>query len=136
MAMTEPAKNPKLDDVAARAGVSTATVSRFFNDPDKVSKETAERIRAVVSELGYVPNLIAGGLASNKSRLVAVLIPQLVNNIFEETIEAMIAEIMAAGSVVMIGLLGIRDTNAAGVVKAALGRRAVEVIHTRTLAVV
>ncbi len=60
-----------------------------------------------------------------------MLIPQLINTIFEETIEAMIAEIMAAGSVVMIGLMGIRDTSAESVVKAALGRRADAIIATR-----
>ena len=59
---------PKLDDVAQRAGVSTATVSRYYNNPAIVAPATAARIRAAIDEIGYVPNLLAGGLASNRSR--------------------------------------------------------------------
>ena len=59
---------PKLDDVALRAGVSTATVSRYYNNPAIVAPATAERIRSGIDEMGYVPNLLAGGLASNRSR--------------------------------------------------------------------
>ncbi|HXC59112.1 MAG TPA: LacI family DNA-binding transcriptional regulator, partial [Steroidobacteraceae bacterium] len=59
---------PKLDDVAHRAGVSTATVSRYYNSPAMVAPATAARIRAAIDEMGYVPNLLAGGLASNRSR--------------------------------------------------------------------
>ena len=62
------AKLPRLDDVARRAQVSSATVSRFFNNPELLAPKTAERIRAAVTETGYVPNLLAGGLASTRSR--------------------------------------------------------------------
>ncbi|RMS12820.1 LacI family transcription regulator, partial [Pseudomonas coronafaciens pv. garcae] len=50
--------------VARQAGVSAITVSRYFNQPEQVSNELRERIAAVVNTLGYVPNLVAGGLAS------------------------------------------------------------------------
>jgi LacI family gluconate utilization system Gnt-I transcriptional repressor len=82
---------PKLDDVASRAGVSTATVSRFYNSPGVVAPATAERIREAIEATGYLPNLIAGGLASNRS-LVAVLV-QVAQSIFNDTIEAMSAEL-------------------------------------------
>ena len=64
-----------LSDVASLAGVSAITVSRALNTPAAVSPETLERVRSAISRSGYVPNLVAGGLASNRSRLVAALVP-------------------------------------------------------------
>jgi LacI family gluconate utilization system Gnt-I transcriptional repressor len=57
-----PGRSPTLDDVAAHAGVSTATVSRFVNNPSVVAPATADRIRAAIAATGYIPNLLAGGL--------------------------------------------------------------------------
>ena len=51
----------KITDVAARAGVAPMTVSRVLNSPDRVAAATALRVRAAIAELGYVPNLVAGG---------------------------------------------------------------------------
>src|SRR5579863_7825140 len=59
-----------LQDVADRVGVTSITVSRFFQQPSRVSAEMRERIAAAVAELGYVPNLVAGNLASAKSHVV------------------------------------------------------------------
>ena len=61
-------------DVARLAGVSAITVSRALNTPDQVSPETLERVRTAISRTGYVPNLLAGGLRSAKSKLVVTLI--------------------------------------------------------------
>lgn len=121
---------PKLDDVARRAGVSTATVSRFINNPDVVAAKTGERIRAAVEELGYIPNLLAGALASSRSRLVAVLIPHLTNSIFNDTIEAMVDELDAAGTTVMLGLTGVETKRTAELIRAAVSRRADAIIST------
>ncbi|WP_417318688.1 LacI family DNA-binding transcriptional regulator [Emcibacter sp.] len=123
-------ENPTLDDVAAHAGVSTATVSRFFNNPDVVAKATAKRIRDAVTATGYIPNMLAGGLASSKSKLVAVLIPQLGPSIFNDTMEAMVHEFSAAGSVVMLGLTELDQQRTDELVMAALGRRAEAIIIT------
>ena len=60
-----------LRDVAKVAGVSPITVSRALNHPDLVTPETLERVRAVVSRTGYVPNVLAGGLRSRRSRIIA-----------------------------------------------------------------
>ena len=122
-----------LDDVAALAGVSTATVSRFLNSPDMVAAKTGERIRAAVDQLGYIPNLLAGGLASNRSRLVAVLIPQLSGTIFSDIIEAMVAELSAAGYVAMLGLTELPQEQTAHLVHAALARRVEAIILTNTV---
>lgn len=121
---------PKLEDVASRAGVSTATVSRFINNPDVVAAKTGERIRAAIDETGYIPNLVAGGLASSKSRLVAVLIPNLTNSIFNDTIEAMVEELSAGGITVMFGLTGTQEDQAEQLIRAAMSRRADAIIST------
>lgn len=63
-----------LKDIAARAGVSMMTVSRSLNGrQDKVSSETAERIRAIAKEMGYVPNSSARSLAARSSRIISVI---------------------------------------------------------------
>src|SRR4051812_31397154 len=121
---------PKLEDVARRAGVSTATVSRFINNPDVVAAKTGERIRAAIDETGYIPNMLAGALASSRSRLVAVLIPHLTNSIFNDTIEAMVEELNAGGTTVMLGLTGVHTDRAAELIRAAVSRRADAIIST------
>lgn len=124
---------PKLDDVAQRAGVSNATVSRFYNNPAVVAPATAERIRAAIAATGYVPNMLAGGLASNRSRLVAVLVPEIAPSIFNDTIEAMTAELSMDGNVVMLGLTGSGNERMAQLIDAALARRADGIILTGIL---
>lgn len=76
-----------LTQVAEQAGVSAITVSRFFNQPEQVSGELRERIQAAVTELGYVPNLVAGGLASARGRIVGMVIPNISGPIFANTIQ-------------------------------------------------
>lgn len=121
---------PKLDDVATRAGVSAATVSRFYNNPGIVAPETAKRIRAAIQQTGYVPNALAGGLASNRSRLVAVLVREITQSPFNDTIEAMCAELSKDGIVVMLGLTGGADERVDTLIEAALARRADAIILT------
>lgn len=121
---------PRLEDVAARARVSTATVSRFYNNPGIVAPRTAQRIRAAIRSTGYVPNAIAGGLASNRSRVVSVLVPEIAQSIFNDTIEAMCAELAKDGIVVMLGLTGADDQRLAALIEAAVARRADGVILT------
>lgn len=76
-----------LTRVAAHAGVSAMTVSRYFNRPDLVSAEHQRRIALAVSELGYVPNLVAGGLASARGKIVGMVIPNISGPIFANTIQ-------------------------------------------------
>jgi LacI family gluconate utilization system Gnt-I transcriptional repressor len=121
---------PRLDDVARRAGVSTATVSRYYNSPAVVAPETAARIRAAIDATGYVPNLLAGGLASNRSRLVAVLVPEVAQSIFNDTIQAMSMELALDGYIVMLGLTGADNSRMPQLIDAALARRADGVILT------
>ncbi len=61
-------------NVALKAGVSLATVSRVLNHPEKVKKDTRERVLRVIDELGYRPDAIARGLASRKTTTVGILV--------------------------------------------------------------
>lgn len=124
------ARTPTLDDVAAHAGVSSATVSRFVNNSSVVAPATAERIRAAIAATGYIPNLLAGGLASSRSKMVSVLIPHLTDSIFNDTIEAMVDELAAAGTTVMVGLTGISIERTNDLIRAALSRRVDAIIST------
>ncbi|WP_249679088.1 LacI family DNA-binding transcriptional regulator [Pseudomonas abieticivorans] len=76
-----------LSTVAKQAGVSAITVSRYFNQPEQVSPERRERIATVVNALGYVPNLVAGGLASARGKIVGMVIPNISGPIFANTIQ-------------------------------------------------
>lgn len=116
------AGRPTLEDVAKRAGVSTATVSRVINTPGKVAQATVEAVRTAVAQTGYVPNLLAGGLASNRSRLVAALVPSIASSIFNETMETMARALSEEGYLTMLALLDDGPSHAA-TLDAVLGRR-------------
>jgi LacI family gluconate utilization system Gnt-I transcriptional repressor len=92
-----------LADVAAAAGVTAITVSRYVRGEGYVSAETAERIRAAIGKTGYVPNKTAGGLASGGSRMVAALLPNLANSIFGETAQGLAEGLSRAGYELMFG---------------------------------
>ncbi|MGD9689972.1 MAG: LacI family DNA-binding transcriptional regulator [Phycisphaerales bacterium] len=75
---------PSIQDVAAAAGVSTATVSRVLNSPALVSQETAERVRQAIQKLGYRPNLFAQGLMTRKSRVLGIALPDIHGEFYSE----------------------------------------------------
>lgn len=73
-----------LRDVSEASGVSEMTVSRVLRQQGDVSAKTREKVLEAARALGYVPNKIAGALASNRVNLVAVIIPSLSNMVFPE----------------------------------------------------
>lgn len=79
---------PTLDDVARLAGVSTATISRALNMPDKVAEKTRSKIDAAIATLGYTPNFGGQVLASNRTRTIGAVIPTLANSIFATALQA------------------------------------------------
>ena len=82
-----------LRDVSEASGVSEMTVSRVLRNRGDVSDGTREKVLRAAKELGYVPNKIAGALASNRVNLVAVIIPSLSNMVFPEVMTG-ISEIL------------------------------------------
>ncbi len=79
---------PGLLDVAARAGVSGATVSRSFTRPRTVKPQTRQRVLEAASELGYIRDRMASGLHSRRSGTIGCIVPTIDNAIFSELIEA------------------------------------------------
>jgi len=75
-----------LRDVAEEAGVSEMTVSRVLRQRGDVSAKTRDRVFQAARRLGYVPNKIAGALASNRVNLVGVVIPSLSNMVFPDVL--------------------------------------------------
>lgn len=95
MTQTPPARRPlTLRDVSEAAGVSEMTVSRVLRNRGDVSDTTRARVKAAARSLGYVPNRIAGALASSRVNLVAVVIPSLSNMVFPEVLSG-ISEVLA-----------------------------------------
>lgn len=92
-----------LGDVARLAGVSPITVSRALRSPEQVAEATRTRIAASVAELGYLPNLVAGSLASRRTRTVAAVIPTLGNSIFTEVLQGMMSVLRPAGYSLIVG---------------------------------
>ncbi len=80
-------KTPTIADVAEKAEVSTATVSRCLNLPDKVKPEVRERINKAIHDLGYVPSGAARALASRRTYTVGAIVPTIDNSIFSEAIQ-------------------------------------------------
>ncbi|QNP49822.1 LacI family DNA-binding transcriptional regulator [Diaphorobacter aerolatus] len=87
----------RIQDVAKAAGVSIATVSRALNALDKVTPETRERVRQVAAELGYTPNASARTLRTQRSCVIGVVLPTLLNPVFAECLEGIAATSAAAG---------------------------------------
>src|SRR6056297_2433439 len=79
---------PTLHDVAAAAGVSTATVSRCLNFPDKVAPATRERIDQAIAQLGYTPNFGAKVMAARRTHTIGAIIPTMENAIFARGLQA------------------------------------------------
>lgn len=73
--MAEKRKNYTLDDIAKELGVSKTTVSRALSGKGRIGQDTVERIQAFVKEHGYRPNVMAKGLAKNKTYNLGFVIP-------------------------------------------------------------
>ncbi|MGA2182429.1 MAG: LacI family DNA-binding transcriptional regulator [Bryobacteraceae bacterium] len=78
---------PTIGEVAKRAGVGIATVSRTLHDNPRVSPETAARVRRVMEELGYRPNTNAQSLVSGRSRMFGLVVSDITNPFFPELVK-------------------------------------------------
>jgi LacI family transcriptional regulator, gluconate utilization system Gnt-I transcriptional repressor len=112
-----------LADVAMLAGVSPITVSRVVNRPELVTAETLEHVQQVIERTGYVPNMLAGGLASRRSRLVAAIVPSITNAIFVDSVQAFTDRLWEAGYQVLLGLSGYPAMREDALLAAVLSRR-------------
>ena len=79
-------------EVALKAGVSTATVSRVTSGRGYVSEEARRKVEAAIGMLNYIPNNIAKNLSRNQSNVVAVLVEDVTNPYYLQILEAMEGE--------------------------------------------
>ncbi len=91
-----------LQDVAYKVGVSTATVSRCLNQPDKVKPEVRERVHKAIAELGYVPDGAARALASRRTKTIGAVVPTIDNAIFSEAIQYLQRGLAQAGYTLLL----------------------------------
>ncbi|UFH48135.1 LacI family DNA-binding transcriptional regulator [Pseudomonas sp. KNUC1026] len=124
---------PTLIDVAKVAGVSPITVSRALHRPEIVSEAARQKVLAAVAQTGYVPNALAGSLASNRSRLVAIFLPTIANSIFADTVQALMDRLTLAGYQTLLGLTGYSAEREEKLLEAVLARRPDGIVLTGTL---
>lgn len=91
-----------IKDVARMAGVSLMTVSRAINTPDQVSPKTLELVKSAIRQCGYIPNRLAGGLSSQRTRQVAVLVPSLSNLVFADLLSGLGSVLEPSGMQMMV----------------------------------
>ncbi|MFP5516077.1 MAG: LacI family DNA-binding transcriptional regulator [Alphaproteobacteria bacterium] len=89
-------------DVAARAGVSIATVSRVLNGTGNATPETMEKVRVAASDLSFRPSTIGRSLKAARTRTVGVLVPSLTNPVFAESVAGIQEAAAEAGYSVLI----------------------------------
>jgi DNA-binding LacI/PurR family transcriptional regulator len=96
-------------DVAKKAGVSQATVSRVLNNPERVKQKTRQRVLEAMEELGYHPNLIARSLVTKHTKTIALITGNLKNGFIVETIDSIINAATKKGYKTMVFFEG--ETN-------------------------
>jgi LacI family gluconate utilization system Gnt-I transcriptional repressor len=113
----------KIADVARHARVGAGTVSRVLNGAKNVSRHTRERVQASINALEYVPNLVARGLAANRTGIIAAVVPSLGYSLHAEIIEGVTEFLHDHGITLMIGHAGYDLEVERQIVSAFLARR-------------
>ena len=122
-ATSPPPKAATLHDVAREAGVSLITASRALGNPTLVSDKTIERVQQAVTATGYIPNLLAGGLKSKRSLMVAGLVPTISVPQFLPTVKALTETLDAAGYQLILGQSGYDHSREEKLLNTMLSRR-------------
>lgn len=90
-----------ISDIAKKAGVSSATVSRVLNDSGYVKQSTREKIEAAIKEMNFTPSAIARSLSKNETNTIGVIVPDITNSYFGEVIKG-ISEVAEANNLNII----------------------------------
>ncbi|MFT6424682.1 MAG: LacI family gluconate utilization system Gnt-I transcriptional repressor [Yoonia sp.] len=109
--------------VGRMAGVSQVTVSRALSHPDKVSPEALRRINEAIKVTGFVPNALAGALASKKSRLISALIPSLTNVVYSSFITSFSEKLREHGYQILLSETGFEQSDEEALISTHLSRR-------------
>ena len=104
------------------AGVSTATVSRALNEPERVHAETRSRVEAAVAHFDYTPHFGARALASNRTNTVGAIIPTMENAIFARGLQALQEALAGDGITLVVATSNYDPAREAEQIRALLGR--------------
>jgi LacI family gluconate utilization system Gnt-I transcriptional repressor len=116
-------QNSTIRDVARRAQVGVGTVSRVLSNSPAVAEETRRRVQQAMKDLHYLPNTVAGSLASRRTRIVGMLVPTLSHSMFSEMVDGATECLTNAGFQLMIGNTSYSDELEEHLITAFLGRR-------------
>src|SRR6478609_411635 len=95
--MDKRTRKPRIGDVARRAGVSTATVSRTLASPGQVRPETRDAVMRAVRETGYVLNVAARNLRTSRTHAVLAVLPDASNIFFSQVLHGISDLLRSAG---------------------------------------
>jgi DNA-binding LacI/PurR family transcriptional regulator len=112
-----------IKEVAKRARVSTATVSRTINNSEKVKPGTAERVRKAIEELNFYPNTHARTLVSGRSRMLGLIISDITNPFFPELVKSFEDQAVQRGKEVIIGNTDYNPKRMAGCIQRMVERK-------------
>ncbi|MEO6827102.1 MAG: LacI family DNA-binding transcriptional regulator [Microbacteriaceae bacterium] len=112
-----------MQDVAARAGVSSKTVSRVFNDDQHVTEETRVRVRAAMKELNYVPNMLARTFRAGRASVVGIAVPDIGDPFFAAIIRAVDGAARERGMAIVVTSLGLDPSRERSIVETLLRRQ-------------
>ena len=101
----------KVSDVARRAGVSVATVSRSYNQPGAVREDVRKRVMSAAQTLGYSPNPAAKALRMQRTHIVGAIVPTLDYAIYAQMLNSFQAELSASGHMVFVLTVGFDNTH-------------------------
>jgi LacI family transcriptional regulator len=113
-----------LNDVARKAGVSTATVSRCLNSPDQVIEPTRRKVMQAVRDLGYSPNFGARVMAAKRTNTIGAIIPTMENAIFARGLQAFQEELGSLGFTLLVASSSYRPELEADQIRALVARGA------------
>lgn len=128
MAKLPPHRNATILDVASAAGVSKSTVSLVLNGSPLIKEETAAKVREVAAQIGYVYNRHAAEMRSQSSKVIGVVINDLMNPFFAEVLVGIERKLVQAGYITLMAhtsesldlqtklMRSMREQNAAGMI--------------------
>lgn len=122
-----------LADVAKVAGVSKITASRAFSNPGVVTEATRRKVQEAATQIGYVPNFVAGSLKSRRSRLIACVVPTIASgSVFLPAVRSMTQAFERLGYHVMLSQRGYGRTQENEQIETVLARRPDGIVLTGT----
>lgn len=119
-----------LKDVSAASGLSLITVSRALRQPESVQEETRKKVLKTIEDIGYVPNLMARSLVSNRSNMIGVVVPILTSSLFADFAQGAETVLKGANLQMLLGVSQRSKNQEAEAVRTFIARQADAIIVT------